>query len=66
MLTDDWNIRDLWNFRYKHWPELWKEFQKNNRTQWDFLDFIAEENGFTVPQAYIATGFMFRPKENYN
>lgn len=54
-----------WNIRYKRWPQLWKLMQKRGMSHDEFLERIAKHYRWTVPQAYMATEFMFRP-ENYN
>lgn len=42
--------------------ELYKQVDGN---QDKLLKLLSEEFGWTVPQAYIATEFLYRP-ENYN
>lgn len=58
--------KQIWTIRRKRWPQLWALMQKAGKSQEEFLRRISRHYGWTIPQAYIATEFMFRPKENFN
>lgn len=58
--------RRIWRSRERWWPIIWIIFQERGLTQTEFLDYIASKYKWTHGEAYLATEFMFRPKENYN